>query len=211
MAYKNLLIHMKKLSLIIFSAIVLSGVLFSCNNSGSTSKDTKEIDSILTRLQLIDSLQNSGTYCHLEAWNIGRIIENGYKEYSSLADKHSVNVYANKLSFANDTLFYITLEYNINSEYSSQYETKYVDVKEIKAFCSAIDDIKKNYDKKTDYFELFQYQSKGEAKMYLKHYADTDYKSLKFCSIELAKSDLDELKQILLKAEKKIEELRKNK
>ena len=32
MAYKNLLIHMKKLSLIIFSAIVLSGVLFSCNN-----------------------------------------------------------------------------------------------------------------------------------------------------------------------------------
>lgn len=208
MAYKNLLTHMKKLSFIILSAIVLSGFLFGCNNSGSTPKETKEIDSILTRLRLIDSLQNSGTYCHLEAWNIGRVIENGYKEYSSLADKHSVNVYANKLSFANDTLFYVTLEYNINSDYSSRYETKYVDVKEIKAFCSAIDDIKKNYDKKSDHFELFQYHSKGEAKIFLKHYADSDYKLLQFCSIDIVESDLDELKQILLKAEKKIEELR---
>lgn len=196
---------MKKLLLLLsFFLSCLVGIISCGNNTGSKDNLDSEKDSILAKLQLIDSLRSSGTYYHHEGWLIGKIVDNGYKKYEILSDEHSVKVYVNKLSYMTDTLLYITLDYKDYSAYSSRFESKTIDFAELKSFYKAIDDIKKQYGKQSDHFELYLYRSKSEADLSLRHLINSESWDLSFCSIEIALEDLDELKNLLSQAEKKI-------
>lgn len=193
---------------IIFIGILIASVFVSCGNSIKNDKDN-EIDSIAAKLSLIDSLQNSGTYSHLESWDMGRIVDNRYKRFDSIADDYSVDVYVNRLSYKTDTLYYLQLSYMERSQYSSKREAKIVDLKELKSFYAAIDDIKKQYGRDTDHFERYLYLTKSDASLFLRRLINSDYWELEFCSIEISKDDLDELKKLLKKSESKAIELQK--
>lgn len=201
---------MKKIVVGILLAIYVLGFSVSCNNSSLKSGNNENIDSIASKLKLIDSLRNSGTYSHLESWDIGRIVDNGYKEYKSIADKHSVNIYVNRLSSQTDTLYYLTLNYWDYSSYSERHENKIVELGELKYFYAAIDDIKQQFGKDTNHFELYLYQTKAEASLSLRHLINSDYWELKLCSVDISKDDLDELKTLLKQAEDKVKEIRKS-
>lgn len=210
MAYKCPQTIMKKIML---SSVLLSAILLfflSCDNNKTASGSEERVDSIVARLKLIDSLRNSGTYHHLESWEIGRIVDNGYKKYEILADEHSVEIYVNKLSLKSDTLYYLQFSYWESSSYSVRKDSKLVDLEELKYFYSAIDDIKKQYGKNTDHYERYQYQTKSDVVLSLRRLINSDYWELKLCSIDISKDDLDELKKLLKQAENKVLEIEKS-
>ena len=182
----------------------------SCSNNKNANGYEENADSVALRLRLIDSLRNSGTYHHLEGWNIGRIVDNGYKKYEILADRHSVDINVNKLSLKTDTFYFLQLTYWESSSYTERVEAKLVDIEELKYFYSAIDDIKKQYGKDTDHYERYEYQTKSGVVLSLRRLINSDYWELKFCSIDISKDDLDELRKILKQTENKIEELKKS-
>ncbi len=198
---------MRKITFYAILMLFTSGCFMSCN-SGSSEGDDNKTDSITSKLKLIDSLQNSGIYYHLEAWNIGRIIDNEYKEYESLADRHSVDIYVNRLSANSDTLYFLQLKYWTLTSYSESIESKVIDIEELKSFYTAIDNIKRQYGKDTNHYEQFVYQTKSEASLALRHLINSDSWDLNFCSIDITKNDLDELKLLLKKAENKVKEIK---
>ena len=186
------------------------GCLISCNNAvPNNSTNEMKTDSIAAKLKLIDSLRNAGTYCHIESWNIGRIVDNGYKKYETLADRYSVDVYVNRLSNRAETLYYLQLSYWESSSYSERRETKIIDLEELKSFYSAIDDIKKHYGSDTDHYELYLYQTKDGAILSLRRLIGSNDWDLNLCSIAISQDDLDKLKILLKQAESKIAELKK--
>ena len=83
-----------------------------------------------------------------------------------------------------------------------------VGIEELKSFYNAIDDIKQQYGKDTNHYELYLYQTKAEASLSLRRLINSDYWDLKLCSIDISKDDLDELKNLLKKAEKKVSEMK---
>ena len=200
--------YMRKTLFGILLAIFALGCSVSCSNSSSQGDNAEKVDTIVAKLKLIDSLQNSGTYYHLESWDIGRIVDNGYKKYEILADKHSVEIYVNKLSIKTDTLYYLQLSYWDSSSYSERRETKFIDLEELKSFYTAIDDIKSKYGKDTNHYELYLYQTRTEATLSLRRLINSDYWELKLCSVDISKDDLDELKKLLKQAEDKVKEIR---
>lgn len=198
---------MKKKVMAFACILMASYCFFSCDSRTASNSSEEKADSITAKLKYIDSLRNSGTYYHLESWDIGRIIDNGYKKYESIADRHSVEIYVNKLSVKADTLYYLQLSY-WESSYSERRESKIVDIEELKSFYNAIDDIKQQYGKDTNHYELYLYQTKAEASLSLRRLINSDYWDLKLCSIDISKDDLDELKNLLKKAEKKVSEMK---
>lgn len=196
-----------------FTFFIIGLICFlSCgHDSSNQSKNENEIDSIFAKIRMIDSLKNSGTYTHLESWDIGKIVDNGYKEYKSLADMHSVGVYVYKLTNKTDTLYFLSFDYTERSEYSSRNESKIVDLEELKYLYPALDDMKKHYGDESDHYERYLYLTKSEAFISLKHLINSNYWSLKFCSIDIEKDDLDSLKNLLQMAEKKVIEIKKSK
>lgn len=201
---------MKKNVFCVLLMVFASGCFMSCKNNTTKSSVDNEIDSIVAKLSLIDSLRNSGTYYHLESWSIGKIVDNGYKEYETLAERHSVNIYVNKLSFQTDTLYYLELNYWESSSYAEKRESKIVDLEELKSFYSAIDDIKRHYGSETNHYELYLYKTKTDVSLSLRQLINSDCWELKLCSITISIDDLDELKKLLKQTEDKIAELRKS-
>lgn len=192
-----------------FACILMASYcFFSCDSRTASNSSEEKPDSITAKLKYIDSLQNSGIYYHLEAWNIGRIIDNEYKEYESLADRHSVDIYVNRLSANSDTLYFLQLKYWTLTSYSESIESKVIDIEELKSFYTAIDNIKRQYGKDTNHYEQFVYQTKSEASLALRHLINSDSWDLNFCSIDITKNDLDELKLLLKKAENKVKEIK---
>ncbi len=199
---------MKKKVMAFACILMASYCFFSCDSRTASNSSEEKPDSITAKLKYIDSLRNSGTYYHLESWNIGRIIDNEYKEYESLADRHSVEIYVNRLLANTDTLYFLQLKYWTTTSYSESIENKIIDIEELKSFYIAIDDIKRQYGKDSNHYELFVYQTKGEASLALRHLINSNIWDLNFCSIDINKADLDELKLLLKKAEKKVKEIK---
>lgn len=194
-----------------FACILMASYcFFSCDSRTASNSSEEKPDSITAKLKYIDSLRNSGTYYHLESWEIGRIVDESYKKYEILANDHSVKIYVNKLSLKSDTLYYLQFSYLESSSYSVREDSKLVDLEELKYFYSAIDDIKKQYGKDTDHYERYQYQTKSDVVLSLKRLINSDYWELKLCSIDISKDDLDELKKLLKQAENKVLEIEKS-
>lgn len=193
-------------------AIITSGCFLSCNDAvSSTQSSAKDTDAIITTIEMIDSIKSSGVLYHLEYWEVGDL---GYYK--------PITMYANKLSTAKDTLYYVSMEKeasSYSSSLSSRYEQAIIDLKEIKSFCAAIDEIKKNLERKTEHNEVYTYCSKSEAMVRCVLYKDgsTPYVNI---YVNRRNSDsgmlgnlngfeLDKFNSLLKDAEKKIEEIKK--
>ena len=72
---------MKKKVMAFACILMASYCFFSCDSRTASNSSEEKPDSVTAKLKYIDSLRNSGTYYHLESWDIGRIIEQMVKEF----------------------------------------------------------------------------------------------------------------------------------
>ena len=190
------------------AALLTSSFFVSCERTTATNSGNEApTDSTIAMLQMIDSLKSSGVLYHLEYWVIGEI--GGYKP---------ATIYVNKLSVEKDTLFYVSIEKDCSSYYSSSFEQAIIDVSEIKYFRAAIDEIKKNLTRETDHGEMYTYCSKSNAMLRGTLFKDKSKPVVKFfvnsrnensvLYFDLVEYDLDKLRSLLDKAEKKLIEVR---
>lgn len=122
--------------------------LAGCNNANNGNDDKKaEIDTAAYVLQVLDSLEEGGTICHKEDWEIGAFGERYISE---------TRICVNRVSLSSDTLYYVGIEgYRIR--YS---KTVLVDV-EIPAFRKAIKEMIENCKRETEKHEEYTYVSKS--------------------------------------------------
>lgn len=203
---------------VLITALLLCA--FGCSNNGSNNESadvTKPVleekvtneskaDSLTTLLHKIDSLNNSGVLSHLEYWKIGKISDHS----SYVSDRCFINILVCKLTVESESEYFITLLYETGDSYRYRSETHMILPGELKYFYSAIEEMKNNYGRSTDHFEFYNYKTKAGATLTLRRPLDSNKWELQLCSLDgLNKQDLDLLKDLFIKAEQKIEDLKK--
>ena len=199
----------KLFSLMLILTVTVSTT--SCSSTNETNKnDENRTDSISAMLQMIDSLKTSGTLYHLEYWEIGDF--GGYKP---------ITIYVNKLSVETDTLYYVSMEKECSSYYSSSssYEQAIIAESELKSLRAAIEEIKNNLERETNHGEIYAYCSKSEAMLKGSLYKDGSKPIVKFyvnrrndnsvVYFDFLEYDLDKFRSLLEDAEDKIKEVKK--
>lgn len=166
--------------------------------------DSVQIDSLAFYMQKLDSLNNSGKLTHLDLYKLGKM--------------KSIEFQVIRISSETDTVEYINLRKDCGGDYYYDWENATLLAEEVKYFVNAIDTIADNFERPVTNEERYAYITKDDIRLFSinetpgsgKWSADLSVDYHKNNShININKEDFVILKDLLVKGEKKIKELRK--
>lgn len=191
--------------------ITLLFVLTTACGGGTTATETNStttdsiandtaVDSLTLVLNRLDSIQSKGQLVHFDTWKIGNL--------------KSVEVQAQKFSSDNDSIVFITLRKDCGGEYYYSWEDAFIFQKELPSLYEAITTIKSNLNRATDHNEKYAYTTKDNVVIFaenpgkgwnLKLSVDAHKSN---SHISLTPAELDQLVQLLQKANNKLNEIK---
>lgn len=198
---------MKKLLFICLMSFSLA--FFSCNEKFSSQEDVatqdsiaaqQENDSIAALIHKLDSINNSGSLIHMDIYKIGKL--------------RGIEFSVQKVQIDSTSIAFINLRKDCGGEYYYSWEDAMIFSKELSAFYTATSTIKDNVSRTVDHEERYAYVTKDRISIAsicessnnwkIRFSIDT-YKSNS--TINLSVSEIDNLVDLLKKAETKLEEI----
>ena len=197
---------MKRLLMLLSLLPIL--VLCSCskNNKNTTQTDVSKVeatvDSLAVALHEIDSLLNCGTLIHLDVYEIGKL--------------KTVSVAVHKLTVADRSYSYVNFRKDCGGEYYYSWEDAMLLNEECKYFLNALNTIMQNNKRAVDHEERYAYSTKDDIAIYATSEKSGSNWTMRFSvdykksnsSITLSGDEMANLKELILKAQDKIEELK---
>lgn len=182
--------------------------LCSCGNNKTEStkndapKSEVPVDSLAIALHELDSLLNCGTLIHLDVYEIGKL--------------KSVSIAVHKLTVADRDYSYINFRKDCGGEYYYSWEDAMLLNDECKYLLNALNTIMQNNKRAVDHEERYAYSTKDDIAVYATSDKSGSNWTMRFSvdynksnsSITLTGEEMGTLKELILKAQEKIAELK---
>lgn len=196
---------MKKVFL--FVVFTLTLCFMACGNHSEkaaekAAPDSTKIDTLALVMQRLDSINNSGLLRHMDVYEIGKI--------------KTIAIQTIRLSSQNDTVDYINLRKDCGGEYYYNWVNSTLFYDEVKYLTNSIDVILANIDREPSHEERYFYITKDNIRVFASNKGGKEwYTELSVnyqkdnSSVKMAKEDIEKLKELLKKAQSKIDEIQK--
>lgn len=200
------------LKLMIACSVSLLFALYSCNTGDNKSQPSNEtvtvepvaeetqIDSIALALHELDSIMNSGRLVHLDVYELGKL--------------KSISVSVQKITSEDQSLAYINFRKDCGGEYYYSWEDARLLANECPYFLDAMNVIIENKTREVDHEERYAYITKDNMRLFSTASPGKRWNielSVDFhkqnSTITLSDKELEDLRDLILKGQKKIEEI----